>query len=361
MKLIKLTLLAFIVIANLNVVFAQNLSKTKKNIFTKSSESSSNILQNSLDYTFLKTTGTYANLIGADVKSLTKGQTWDDPSFKFPIGFNFKLYDAIIDSLDFSEGSGGSLGPILGSTNQFAYLLSPLEADLIDRGFGAFNSISPITYKLEGQTPNRILKLEWRNAGFYGEYDILTSQNDFINFQMWLFETSNTIEFHYGSSSIVSPAASFDGETGPIVALGKFDTTNFNIIKADILTGSSSNPTVINSEGFLTGVPANGTIYRFTRNTTNLANIYQQNSKVRTYPNPALEEINLSYSLPIEAKNARVILYDLLGKEIQCQQLFGIEGAAVISFKDLANGTYLYKVLCSETGMLANGKLVVSK
>ncbi len=357
--MIKTSFTLFILLLNLNVIFAQTISKTKKSVFSKSLSKNSVAKSSSLDYTFLKTTGTYTDLVGAT--SLNDNQTWDDPDFIFPIGFDFKLYDGEFDSLDFYIGLGGSLGSILGSTNEFNYSFAPFETDLVDRGDTTGISVSPISYKLDGQAPNRILKVEWKNAGFFGELDGAGTLDYFINFQLWLFETSNKVEYRYGSSNIVSNRLAFDGETGPIVGIGKFDTLTFDILKADILLGNSNTPQVDSTINNLLGAPSDGTIYRFTRNTTGLAISYQQNSKVRTYPNPAFDEINLSYSLPQEAKNASVILYDLLGKEITSQQLFGIEGAAVISLKDLAKGTYLYKVLSSETGMLANGKMVVSK
>ncbi len=357
MKLIK-TLLFIQLILSLSIAaFAQKNDKSKKQ--WASSVKSSNLLnRNSAPaYNFAVTTNPYSNLSGAT--SLSNNQLWDDTTYNVSIGFGFSFFDQVFTDLDIY--TDGVIGKILAPDSVLEYSLAPYVADLQDRGYITGNPVSNISYKLEGSSPNRILKIEFKNAGFFEEEDVLNSQNWFTNFQLWIFETSNKIEYHYGPTTVSNINIAFFGESGPIVGLGFFNSITGSLSLLNTLQGSPAAPTLVDSVAYLVGIPANGTVYRFTKIPTGIANSYQQNSKVRTYPNPAFEEINLSYSLPQEAKNASVILYDLLGKEIQRQQLFGIEGAAVISLKDLAEGTYLYKVLSSETGMLANGKLVVSK
>ncbi len=92
-----------------------------------------------------------------------------------------------------------------------------------------------------------------------------------------------------------------------------------------------------------------------------LSSVYAANSFVKAFPNPASTSFTVNYTLPAIANNAKVVVYDLLGKEILTQKLAGVDGSTVISVNDLANGTYLYQVQSAATGILAYGKLVVSK
>lgn len=68
-----------------------------------------------------------------------------------------------------------------------------------------------------------------------------------MNFQLWLYEGTNIIEYRYGPSSINNPKFSFEGSTGPHVSL----LTSFNIdtqLLEDIgyfMSGDPANPTVI--------------------------------------------------------------------------------------------------------------------
>ena len=59
---------------------------------------------------------------------------------------------------------------------------------------------SSVYYQVIGAAPNRIMKIEWRNM-----YNDFTDKPDCpklngnLNFQVWLYETSGNIEFHYGT------------------------------------------------------------------------------------------------------------------------------------------------------------------
>ncbi len=88
---------------------------------------------------------------------------------------------------------------------------------------------------------------------------------------------------------------------------------------------------------------------------------YAKNSFVSTYPNPVSEMVTLSYQLPTEARNAQVVVFDIMGRKVRNQNLTGIEGKTEISVIDLANGTYVYQVQSANTGVLAYGKLTVTK
>ena len=93
---------------------------------------------------------------------------------------------------------------------------SPIFEDLCDRAFnpntdneGDPGGISPISYTTTGIAGSRICKIQVSNAGFYGENNQNGTSVSFINYQLWLYETTNDIEFRYGSVSIQTPSLNF--------------------------------------------------------------------------------------------------------------------------------------------------------
>ena len=150
--------------------------------------------QNMFPYSFSKTTGTYQNLVGST--NLTAGFVWDDTTFTIPLGFSFKwaldnrtLTSIVVDA-------GGMLYAPDDVNSQFGFpiptkMIMAYQCDLVDRGTNTSQqAMSPISYLTTGTAPNRICKIEYRNAGFFSD----TLGLDSTNFQIWLYEGSNIIE-----------------------------------------------------------------------------------------------------------------------------------------------------------------------
>ena len=173
----------------------------------------------------------------------------------------------------------------------FDYGIMPFDTDLIDRGDFTGISKSPIRYKVEGAAGSRILKIEWKNVGFYEEGDFYGTLNDFISFQLWLYEGSNTIEMHYGAHQVTDPSVNYFGETGPLVGLADEALSNIYL-----LSGNPANPLVASSFSTLNGTPANGTIYTFTKNNQIGLSHFDAQQKITLYPNPMVNELTVHCS-----------------------------------------------------------------
>jgi hypothetical protein len=106
--------------------------------------------------------------------SVNNGVFWDDDSYSIPIGFMFKFFNDSTNTiyLDGEFGSGAMLltKPSTMSTVHISGMM-PNGADLQDKDTSAMGSFSPISYALTGTVPNRIFKMEWRNAGFFNAID----------------------------------------------------------------------------------------------------------------------------------------------------------------------------------------------
>ena len=300
-------------------------------------------LQNGIQaqgYTFTVTTSNYNNLTGNT--SLNNGAVWDDPAFTFPIGFNFMLYNTTFNSAYIHpDGGGGTVTQAPIPSNTMPTLI-PFSADLIDRGFITSTSLSNLSYKLDGAVGTRILKIEWNNAGFFEDLDLNDSSTDFVNFQVWLYETSNIVEFRFGSSNVSQPTVDFNGATGPGVAIFPFVNFNTGIPTSGIvLSGSPSNPTVNNTSDFLSlnGMPANGTVYRYTPTVMSVASFTNVLNGLNIYPNPTSDFINL----PIikDQKNFQISITNVLGKLVYFSNVFQNK----IDVSNLEEGVYFIKLI----------------
>jgi hypothetical protein len=302
-------------------------------------------------YNFSVASNTYSNLTGNT--SLNNGITWDDPNFAIPIGFSFQYYNTTFSTIYITdEGTGGALTTSSVPSGVLPAMI-PFWNDLIDRGYdlssgSSTGSLSNLSYKTEGVVGSRILKIEWNNAGFFYDLDGNGSSSDFVNFQLWLYETTNVFQVRFGPSSITYPSDSFEGETGP--AIGFFPSVNFNTgditVNGIVLSGLTSNPTVNNTTDqlFLNGMPSNGTTYIFTPSSLGLNN-FEKNDLVRLYPNPIHD------TFAIDNKDKSV--------EIKSVKIMDTNGRLIKEFSDLEelnigelnNGIY-FAIIQTEKGQI---------
>ncbi|MGZ4048638.1 MAG: HYR domain-containing protein, partial [Bacteroidia bacterium] len=172
-----------------------------------------------ISYTSARTTGiTYTSIssTGTSFAGWRNGTSTDDNlSNSTPIGFNFYYDGAYRTTFSVSTngfitfntgtteiGSGtGAYGysntAFSASTATSAQSVAPMYDDLQTKNnpVTAASLASSIKYKLSGTVPNRVLTIEWIAMEYYG------SAGENINLQIKLNETTNIIEFWYGTMS----------------------------------------------------------------------------------------------------------------------------------------------------------------
>lgn len=268
-----------------------------KIIFTLLTFSFSTLLVAQNAFVFESENIPYENL--EDATSLNNGEIWDDPGYAIPLGFMFSFGEDEFDTLFISsDGTGGSLSTealLVGGTFS---LLVPVLQDIIDLGdFDGDVSLSNISFKTDGSEGNRILKLEYNNVGFFED----ETGSDFINVQVWLFESDNSIEFRYGPSSILNPNNSYEGLSG--LAVGVLPLINEDGLAIETAFLLENNPAapdlvVIPAGQEIAQIPAlegdipSGMVYRFIPqilavDETNL-------NSITVFPNPTSGEIILN-------------------------------------------------------------------
>jgi len=335
----KLSILSLVVFVTMSMFsFGQNVSKKEKISFPKGSLSYAN--SKAVNYSFTKSTGTYTNLTNA--VSLNNGEAWDDPSYDVPIPFLFTINNVPVTSLSF-DGYGSML--VANSSVAYVYeIILPFEMDILDRGYIDEFSLSPLSYKVEGTTGNRILKIEWNNVGSYEEYYELNSLDMYINFQLWLYESNHNIEVHFGPSMIDQPHYFYFGDE-PMVGILTFDDYNEILSNVHLLNGDPDNPQFITGNVdletetyILTGTPANGTIYRFSNVLANIETI-DINSNISVYPNPVNNLLNIEQKNNLSSLS--LTMFDITGRVVKTVQTD--KHISIIDVSDLPQGMYFLK------------------
>jgi len=197
-------------------------------------------------YSFSRATGSYNKLTGAT--TVINGK-WDDFESAVKLPFAFKLFNQSFTDSFYIDDFGS-----ISFDNTYNEELSFFGDDLNSRG----NNISEVSYKVEGTSPDRIFKLQFDNAGLFADNPLFM---DSINLQLWLYETSNIIEIRFGDGKVSQANWS---DNGPFIGLvNPVNFNNYIIIEKNTINPTVNTTNIANSSS-LDGLPATGTIYRFT-------------------------------------------------------------------------------------------------
>lgn len=139
------------------------------------------------NYSLVKDSSVYSTLSSPTV--LSANEDWVNKQFKVLLPFRINIAGRLIDSL-LIDGNG--------------FILLNDNSELAIVGFNQFSSFqdssqnytSSLKYEVDGSNGYRIVKLEFSNLsrGMHSAYD-------FLNYQVWLYESGNKVEFHIGSHS----------------------------------------------------------------------------------------------------------------------------------------------------------------
>lgn len=303
------------------------------------------------DYIFKVQTGqVYTPL--ASGTNITSGLTWDEESFKIPMGFSAKIGSASIS--DFALSLSFGFAPATDTMGVIQGFAAFSGADLEDRGWLTGTASSPIRYALSGAAPNRIFKLELFNAGFFEEEVNYGTLNDYINMQIWVYESSNIVEFRYGSSQITYPADYFLFGNAPLIGMGKdfdFSATTFSTMYE--LTGSTSSPLVdsatdVASLTTMNAYPAEGTVYRFIpkATATGIGTLTLSN-QLQVYPTI----VSNSFTINSQINGIQAQILDMSGRLVLSPGILNM-GKSVVDISSLASGVYMLQLSSQQGNVL---------
>src|SRR4030095_12405014 len=282
-------------------------------------------------------------------------EAWTSPEFQVPLGFDFDFFDITSDSLYcFDYEVGGVFG--LNRDREDFYMLVPFYASMVDRGYSQDSALSPIHFKTEGSAGDRVFTLEYIDAGlFYGTEDEDGTIQEYIDFQVKLYEASGDIEFHIGPYSVIEDAAIlFDPFPGPLIGIlaGVQHTVNTGCQEMIMLEGDPLKPGIVtDSIGHLTWPIPENTVYRFSRMGTSVEEAHSQSFSPLLFPNPTSGELHLNEN------NAKDVIYPIIVRDVHGKQVGHWNNKDEISASRFAAGCY-YVIFHTEDEVVTK-KLIV--
>lgn len=202
------------------------------------------------------------------------------------------------------------------------------------RQLDSIDNTSKISYKLDGASGSKILKVQWKNVR------VRSGQpGNFVNLQIWLHQ-SGVIEYRYGPAS-ASNASGYVSNTGPSVGISYSPFDLSPMFEKIWIYGTPPNITIDSARNLnfpnISGVPADGTVYRFAPKNLSVSSL-NNNDDFGVYPNPANTVLNIStraFGTPVKAT-----LIDMQGKVAAEYLLDGQTKTHSISTAALPNGIY---------------------
>jgi photosystem II stability/assembly factor-like uncharacterized protein len=229
----------------------------------------------------------------------------------------------------------------LGGTSRPSKALGPWWEDL------NANSSGNLSYKTEGNAPNRVFTFQWKNILAYYDQSTTTTR---VNFQVRLYETSNKIEFCYGK---VIPGTFAGGDIGAMIGFKDHIGGDYHFY--DIAAGGpGTQATLVTNLSPLTDWPGDGQVYVIANVSTTIDDVpitvpgdyvLEQN-----YPNPFNPVTIIRYGIPIRDSNSGNVtlkIFDSIGREVaklinenQAANFYEIEWNAA----GFASGVYFYSL-----------------
>ena len=256
-------------------------------------------------YNFEYSQQPYENLVGDSI--ITEGIPWYSEIWDIPLGFTFDFLGREYDHL-----SAANEELIFDIENEDYRILPYNNGYLLDRVFSTSAQVaqSPISIKFEGAPGNKIFKFQVRNAGFENG-----GEPDSVHFQIWLYETSNAIEFRYGPWNIESNVWD-EGVYSPVIALASFTDSLAYLVSGPVAAPFISKLNPNDENGLfipLSAPPPEGAVYRFTP-VTSATTLPKSESNLEISPNPVAGMTQLDF--PESFGQSHLQLFDLSGKLI---------------------------------------------
>ncbi len=206
------------------------------------------------DYTFGSSTGTYTEITGGT--TLTGASVDDGLSAATDIGFSF-VYDGVVYT-QFKSCTNGFV--TLGTANTSNAWTNVINSTTVRPALAAFwddlgtSATGTVSYVLTGTGTTRVLTVQFKDIAWY------VGTTNLINFQIKLYETTNKVEFVYGTMGNVP-----GGSESVSIGINDAASNYISVTPASPPTYSSTVPN--NTVGtahvaFLTS----GMIYTFTPN-----------------------------------------------------------------------------------------------
>ena len=293
-------------------------------------------------YEFSESTGTYTNLIGSII---LEDADFDNDNFN-----NLDLTGETIAffGLDFNFGGINTyavqpLGNVRVDNDSSAVLLDALRA----LNLYPIDESSKLSYLIDGEPGALIVKVEWQNMTLTEEV-----ANNFVNFQIWVYQETGVIEFRYGPRSKSNFSLDNPVYVGLLYAPDDFSGLYEKIWVSGEIDDLVIDTTPISMYEPIAGVPEDGTIYRFTP-TFPLATSDASTPDLdfTLAPNPARDRVKI---MGLKHKVLSVRVYGIEGKVVMQS-----DNALQLNTEHLEAGVYFVTIETNKG--TATDRLIISQ
>lgn len=249
----------------------------------------------------------------------------EEPDYTIPEGSpgfgNISLrqdfeFPAFGTSYDFNEGAKivmlqGHMFHV-NATRSFTFYF--FEVDL--KGRDGTDEVSEWSYKLIGTKGNQTLKMQWKNMGLANG-----GSDDFVNYQVWLYERTGRMEVRIGPNSISEGA--YGEEAGPAIGVLEMTPGFSQIYEEGYLQGPAASPEFKQVRyNFLMGTPDEGTIYVFENpEASNVREFDDVFADMELYPTVASEYITLSLPNATPKKSVDIQIVNVQGQVVSSHRI----------------------------------------
>lgn len=303
-------------------------------------------------YTKLTSLGTVHLVVGGGASP------WSGFGYDAKMGFNFNFFYGEDDTLLFDNY-------MLGYNNDTAFInLDILKAgannSFTDRNYNTNNrSVSDVWYMTTGEPGQRIFRVEYHNVKFKTGI-----ADDSLNFQLWLYEGSNIIEYRFGPGKIVTPDSILYGNYTPrklrcyiYAAKFKIDTatgdnqgTQLYYITGDPAHSQLMYKELSNKSYYIDSLPPNGMVYRFKPRPVGIQE-RKADPSLHLFPNPAGDWFSIEGIKT--GTPTKITICSMQGEVVLEQEIMS---AAQINIGKLKSGMYIVKI--QGVGFFTTKKLV---
>lgn len=283
--------------------------------------------------------------------SLLTDGVWDDPSFSFPIGFDFVFDSKTYQTLGMNDAFNGGILYFDNEENTASNsdFIVAYYSDIIDPGYNEEISKGFIAHETVGEIGQRICKIEWNNVAFYNEVTWAGTANIVVNFQLWLYEGSNDIEWHFGEESVNNPEV--HELYAPLIGLMydmDMNTEEFTALFS--IAGDITNPQIDLITDLYSGYPSTldqdpteGMVYRLTAMSESETTSIQRStleSTISVYPTIVQDQITID----VDIKNQEKISIEVVNVFGQsCIMVQNSTQQQTIDMSTLSSGQYFIK------------------
>lgn len=249
-----------------------------------------------------------------------------------PIGFDFTYHN-----ISYNELKVGQNGYVIFEQNGvFESFINIFECNQMN--FQNDPLLSPIYYEVSGEPGNQIFKLEFVKSGFVNDAE----QDDYINYQLWIYEYCNVFEFHIGDLSIDSAETDlfYNNAPAPFMGYGKNNPFTFYV-----LDGSLTSPTLsLSASNSLDSIPNPNSVYTFRNCFVKIAE--EEASSFSIYPNPASDIVNFIFNEALEESELTILN---LNGQIVYSEILSPNIAYSLNTDFLTQGIYLINIKSAST------------